>query len=189
MSSLRLLAISTLSFLLTACGSIQNKTGVDRLPAGALAAKDKGVAVLSAGAPEHCISFSTFLILRDLASKKVVESIPSIAVDVYVHKSEFADHHGTINALQLAPGTYSLTPKIMNPYVNTVVAPTFEFEIRAGEIAYLGELFMTASCGMKSSFVVRDYYERDMQIAVKKNPELSSQPATKRLLKSGPPAQ
>jgi hypothetical protein len=149
MSSLRLLAISTLSVLLTGCGSIQNKTGVDRLPPGALSAKDKGVAVLSAGAPEHCISFSTFLILRDLASKKVVESIPSIAVDVYVHKSEFTDHHGTVNALQLAPGTYSFTPKIMNPYVNTVVAPTFEFEIKAGEVAYLGELFMTASCGMK----------------------------------------
>jgi hypothetical protein len=189
MASHKVLILSIVSVFLSACGSISNKTGVDRLPSGALFAQDKGVVVFSAGAPERCMAFSTFLTLREIESKKVVDSVPSIGVDVYVHKSDFAGHHGTLNALQLSPGSYSLTPMIMNPYVKSVVAPTFEFEVNAGEVAYLGELFMTVSCGLRTSFVVRDYYERDMPIAMARSPEIATRVAVKRLLRSGSPAR
>lgn len=189
MCSSNVWVVSVLSVLLTACGSIANRTSVDRLKPGALAVPDKGVVVFSAGAPERCVSFVTNLILRDRVTKKAVDPDPYLAVDAYVHKSEFTDHHGTLNALQLSPGSYSLTPYVMNPYVKTVIAPTFEFEVMAGEIAYLGEVFMTASCGLKTSFVVRDYYERDMSLAATKNPEFVGLVAAKRLMKSGPPPQ
>ena len=185
----KVLSLSALLVLLTACGSIANSTSVEKLKPGALAAPDKGVVVFSAGAPERCVSFSTNLILGDRVSKKAVNPGPYLAVDAYVHKSEFSDHHGTLNALQLSPGAYMFTPYIMNPYVKTVVAPTFEFEVAAGELTYLGELFMTASCGMNTSFVVRDYYERDMPLASARNPEFQGRVAVKRLLKSGPPTQ
>jgi hypothetical protein len=133
------------------------------------------------------MSQATFLSVRDLSTRKVVESVPSIPVDVYVNKSDFTDHHGTVNAFQLAPGTYYLTPSIANPYIRTVKAPTFQFEVRAGETTYVGELFMTQACALNTHYEVRDQYERDMRIAAQKNPAITTRPPVKRLLTSGAP--
>ena len=178
------LCLATL-LLASACGSLPNKTSVEALAPAAFGASNTGVVVLSAGAPEHCISTSTALSLRDGSTGKVVESVPAIPVDVYVHKSDFAGHHGTVNALQLAPGSYYLTPSILNPYVRTVSAPTFQFEVRAGETTYVGELFMTRACALTTSFVVNDRYERDMRVAAQKNPAVAKRAAVKRLMTRG----
>ncbi len=172
-------------FALHGCGTISNKTGVDRVTAESLADQSKGIVVLSTGAPTHCISTSTFLSLSDANTRKVVWGLPSIGMDSVYHKSDFQDHHGTVNAVQLPPGKYAFTPVIMNPYVNTITAPTFEFTVEAGEITYAGELFMTASCALKTSFQIRDQYERDTTIARSKSPALTNATFVKRLLTPG----
>lgn len=176
------------SMLASACGSLPNKTSVEALPSTALSAPNTGVVVLSAGAPQHCMSQATFLSVRHLSTKKVVESIPSIPVDVYVNKSDFTDHHGTVNAFQLVPGTYYLTPSMANPYVRNVKVPTFQFEVRAGETTYVGQLFMTQACALNTRYEVRDQYERDMRIAAQKNPAIVNRTPVKRLLTSGAPS-
>jgi len=171
--------------LLSACGTISNKTGIESLPTTAFSASNTGVVLLSAGAPEYCVSQATFLSIRESATKKVVESVPSIGVDVYVHKSDFADHHGTVNAFQLPPGSYYLTPSVANPYIHTLSAPTFEFDVKAGETTYVGELFMTRACALNTSFEVRDRFDRDMALAMKKNAVVAGRTPIKRLLKAG----
>ena len=176
------------SLLASACGSLPNKTSVETLPPAAFSAPNTGVVVLSTGAPQLCMSTATMLSVRDLSTRKAVESVPAIPVDVYVHKSDFAGHHGSVNALQLAPGTYYLTPSVLNPYVRTVTAPTFQFEVRAGETTYVGELFMTQACALNTSFVINDQYERDMRIASQKNPAVSKRTPVKRLMKRGAPS-
>lgn len=184
----KFLAVLTAAIILTGCGSMQNRAGVDRLTAASFADSKRGVVLLSTGAPAHCVSFATALTVRNRKINKVVE-VPPVFMDAYVHKSEFAGHHGTINALQLEPGEYSFVPAVANPFVQGVVTPTFDFEVAAGEVVYLGELFMTQSCGMNSSFIVRDYYARDIEMAKEKNPELGKQAIIKRLLKGGSRSQ
>lgn len=171
---------------LQGCGTISNKTGVDRVTAESLADASKGTVVLSTGAPTHCMSTSTFLSLSDATTRKVVWDLPSIGMDSVYHKSDFQGHHGTVNAVQLPPGKYALTPVVMNPYVSTVTAPTFEFTVAAGELTYAGELFMTASCALRTSFQIRDQYERDTTIARSKSPALTNATFVKRLLTPGP---
>lgn len=177
------------SALVIACGTVSNKTGVDLLPAAALNSPSEGIVIVSAGAPEHCTSVATFLSVREVTSKKVVLSVPSIGVDVYVHKSDFADHHGTINALRLPAGSYYFTPSIAGPYIRTIIAPTFEFEVKAGETTYVGELFMTKACALHTIFEVRDQFDRDMTLALKKNPALAGRAALRRLMKPGAPSR
>ena len=176
------------SVLVSACGSLPNRASVETLSPAAFSAANTGVVVLSTGAPQHCISTATMLSVRDLSTRRVVESVPGIPVDVYVHKSDFAGHHGMVNALQLVPGSYYLTPSVLNPYVRTVTAPTFQFEVRAGETTYVGELFMTQGCALNTSFVVNDQYERDMRVASQKNPAVSKRTPVKRLMKRGAPS-
>lgn len=171
--------------LLSACGTLSNKTGVDTLPPSALGAPNTGVVVLSAGAPERCVSQATFLSVRQLETRKVVDSVPSIGVDVYVHKSDFDDHHGTVNAIALPAGTYYLTPSTANPYVRTISAPTFEFDVKPGETTYVGELFMTRACALDKSFEVRDRFDRDIALAAKKSAAIGGRTPVKRLLRPG----
>jgi len=189
MNSRTIALLLVTSLLASACGTVSNKTSVEALPSDAFRASDTGVVVLSAGAPEHCYSMGTFLGLHYLPSGNAVSSAPLILVDGYVHKSDFAGHHGTVNALQLAPGTYYLTPISANPYFRVVTAPIFQFEARAGETTYIGELFMTRSCvlDMDIRFVINDQYERDIQVAAQKNPAVTLRTPVKRLTSPGAP--
>lgn len=180
-------AVALVSTMLTACGSIANKTGVEAFAERAAPSGTSGVVLLSAGAPAHCVSMATFLSVREFATGKVVESVPSIGVDVYVHKSDYASHHGTLNAMQLPSGVYYLTPSVANPYFKTIQAPTFIFEVKPQEVSYVGELFMTTACGTTSNFVVRDQYDRDVTFAKQRNKGFAERPVVKRLLRPGSP--
>ena len=156
------------------------------MSSSALSSSQSGVVLLTTGAPEHCISMATFLKVFDLASKKATAS-PLIPVDVYANKSEFADHHGTVNAVSLPPGSYYVSPWTANPYVTPIKTPSFAFEVRPGETTYVGELYMTRSCGLSTTFVVRDQYERDVKVASDKNPLFLQRTPVKRLMQSASP--
>jgi len=176
-----LLAVS----LLAGCGSMDNRTGADRLPEAALNGKDKGVLVLSTGAPERCVSMSTFLKIIDAKTGSAPDSTDLIGVDVYIHKSDFSDHHGTINAVALPPGRYELRPWLANPYFVPTVTPNYVIEISAGELIYGGEVFMPKACSSNTAFVIRDRFDRDIELAIAKNPALAGRPIEKRLLLPG----
>jgi hypothetical protein len=174
-----------LSFVLTACGTIPNGTGPERLPVDFQPSAGNGVIVFSTGAPDRCVSKATFLQVRHATTKVVLKTAPLVGVDVYTHKSDFADHHGTLNVLEMQPGTYLFTPWLANPYFEATKTPTFEFEVRAGEVAYLGEVFMSRSCSSQTQFVLRDNYDRDMKVVSQKTASSALRAPVKKLLRPG----
>ncbi len=176
-----LLSCLLMAIALGACGTFDNRAGVARVPPTALDAAGQGVILFSTGAPDHCISSSRFLKTYRRDTRKIVD-VPLIPVDVYTYKSEFEDHHGTVNALALPPGEYYFSPWMANGVMQGVVIPAFGFEVRAGETTYLGELFMRRSCSDANLYDVRDRYERDMAVAREKNPALLKREPVPRLL-------
>jgi hypothetical protein len=182
--SFRTTALAVISLCVSGCGAMPNRASVSALPAGAFGVPDTGIVVFSAGAPDHCISTSTFLNVHDSSSDKTV-SVPPIGVDVYVHKSDFSDimawwMHCTSIRVPITSGPWS-----QNPYVQSISIPTFQFEVLPGETSYLGEVFMIQSCSFNTSFVVNDQYERDMRVAAEKNPAVTGQPVVRRLMRGG----
>lgn len=172
-------------FLLSACGSITNKSAVSLIPEKTFSEKESGVVIFSMGATEYCISFATDLILRYLNTTNLVEGMPPMFLDSYVNKSDFPDHHGTVNALRLNPGKYYFSTGILNPYLHTIQTPNMLFEVLPGETTYLGEVFMPTSCASRNSFEIRDNFDRDMAIAVKINPSINQRVPVKRLMRFG----
>ncbi len=182
-----LLLALVVAALLSGCGTLANGASVALVPRTALTAERTGVVLVSTGAPEHCVSMATFLKVFDVTSKKPVDGSPLVPVDVYVNKSEFSDHHGTINGLVLPVGNYYVSPWTANPYVTPIKTPAFGFEVRPGETTYIGELFMTRSCGLNTTFVVKDEYDRDIRLAMEKNPLLAQRTPIKRLMQPTTP--
>lgn len=142
---------------------------------------DAAFVVLSAGAPEKCIATSTFLKLKAATEPYGGKDIALLSVDGYAVKSDFADHHGNLHAVQLAPGRYYVAAWIANPYVKPVRVQKAEFTVGAGEVVYLGEYFMPVSCVWNPSVEWRDQQERDLKLLVQKNPALASRAVTKRI--------
>ncbi len=173
--------------LWSGCGTVPNYASVARVPGAALTSQQEGVVLMSSGAPEHCMSMATFLKVFDATSKTVVEGGPLIPVDGYIYKSEFADHHGTVNGFALPPGRYFVAPWVANPYVKAIKIPAFGFDVRPGETTYIGELFMTRSCGLNTTFLVRDEYDRDVRLATEKNPLVAQRVPVKRLMQAVTP--
>jgi hypothetical protein len=183
----KLLACLCSAFLLQACGTVSNRYSPAELPTGVLSSGQSGVVLVSTGAPQHCISTATFILATDAKTKKATDPIVYIGVDAYAHKSDFNSHHGLVSAFSLQPGSYYFAPAIANPFVRGVKIPTFNFDVRAGETTYVGELFMPTSCSLATSFQVNDMFERDWAIALAKNPGLATRTPVKRLMIVGEP--
>lgn len=179
----RLAALLAATLLASACMSTPNFTGVHRLRPTALAAADSGVVLFSAGAPARCHRLPTSLMLSAVEGGKSPGRVPMIMVDGMVHKSDFTEYPGTLNAIQLPAGTFKLFPHILNPFaIARTPPPFFEFEVRAGETTYAGELFIARSCSESMLFQVRDRFDRDVALAVEKNPGLGARPVVRRLM-------
>jgi hypothetical protein len=168
--------------VLSGCGTLQNRYGAASLPASEISA-DSSFVVLSAGAPEKCISTSTFLRLKPAAESYQGKDIALLNVDGYAVKSDFADHHGNLHAVKLAPGRYYVAAWIANPYVEPVRVPKAEFAVGAGEVVYLGEYFMPVSCAWNPLVEWRDQQERDMKLLAQQNSVLAGRAVTKRIAK------
>lgn len=177
-----LVALLAASLLASACMSIPNSTGVHRLGSTAMAAADSGVVLFSAGAPGRCHTHATALTIEAAERGKSAGRIPPILVDGTLHKSDFTEYPGTLNAVQLSAGAYRLEPKIMNVFTVTTRRPVIEFDVRVGETVYAGELFVARSCSSPMLYQVRDRFDRDVAMAVEKNPALGVRPVVKRLM-------
>ncbi|HKS54184.1 MAG TPA: hypothetical protein VJS12_02800 [Steroidobacteraceae bacterium] len=165
---------------LSGCGTLQNRNGAEMLTAADVTG-DAAFVVLSAGAPEKCFATSTFLKLKAATEPYGGKDIALLSVDGYSVKSDFADHHGNLHAVKLAPGQYYVAAWIANPYVTAVRVKKAEFTVGAGEVVYLGEYFMPVSCVWNPSVEWRDQQERDLKLLALKNPALAGRTITKRI--------
>jgi len=167
--------------LLAGCGTVSNRTSPAGMPQEVFDKTDTGVIILSTGAGRHCFSEATYLITYEAATRKPTNAA-AIFVDNYALPSDFSGHYGTVNALHFHPGAYYFSPRIANPFAQTVKAPELPFTVKAGETVYLGEIFMPKSCSLNTSFEVNDFEERDLKLARERNPAIDRRPVGKRLI-------
>lgn len=165
--------------LLGACASmpIQNWPQNQKPPVGGQAK-----IIVTGGAPTTC-GLRVFLVGvarpgRYAALSRVAEA--NIADGVL--KSHFTDHHGRINVISLEPGRYIVYPVAGGTLQNAGTPPTFEFEAVAGELTYIGELYVDAACGaMEGKVTMTDRQARDLAVLEKLNPAFVGVPVVKRI--------
>ncbi|PAR45349.1 hypothetical protein [Vibrio metoecus] len=168
--------------LIFGCASVSNiydpsHVSVNQLP------EDHGVLVLSTGAPESCVSTSTFLKIHKLGEDYFSSELALLGVDSYALKSDFDSHQGNVHALVLPQGNYYLAAWIANPYVEPVKVRKAEFGIKAGEIVYIGEYFMEASCSWDPVAIFNNRYDRDIQLLSIKNQAFAGEKISTRIAK------
>jgi len=173
-----LLATSVVSGCVARVGT----SSVGKLSPDAFTDANTGVVLLSVGAREARANNQTMLLVFDRANRRLVPDL-DIWMDSREEPSDFPEYHGTVNAVRLPPGSYSLTPATVN--FTTQTWPTFLLEVRAGETTYAGELYMTWNGEREALFTVRDRYDRDLAVARAKNPAVEARPVVKRLLRAG----
>jgi hypothetical protein len=171
--------------LLTGCTPRTGRSAVARISPATLSSTDSGVVVLSLAAANKRRAHFTSLWVYDWQAERSARPRPELIMDLVGVRSDFERPPGSVNAFPLAPGKYSLRPERLLALGKRV--PSFDFEVRAGETTYLGELFMVYVNSQEARFFIRDQYERDMAVARAKNPAFESRPVVKRLLQPGTP--
>jgi hypothetical protein len=185
MKTLRVIIYFMACISFVGCGAFPNRYAVTLIAKETLAAPDKSVVLMSSGAPGNCTGTSSFITVVDPVTLKPVNPLIMQNVDGSAQTSEFASHQGLVSAFLLPPGKYKLLPSIANSFVVSRQTPTFDFEAMPGEITYIGELFMTKSCSLNTSFTINDQLARDSRMALEKNPAFSERKIVKRLMTAG----
>jgi hypothetical protein len=142
-----------------------------------------GVVVFSVGAPQRHRTNVAYLLVYPQGSMETVRRMPMVPIDRFSGRSDFADHYGRVHVMQLPPGSYYFSTELMS--ARTRVRPTFLFEVRPGEVTYVGEVFMESGSGPRS-FRIRDEFDRDIVIAREKTLAIQGRDVARRLLQPGP---
>ncbi|WP_139309809.1 hypothetical protein [Teredinibacter haidensis] len=166
---------------LIGCASLNNPHDPALITSANLAG-GKGVILLSAGADKKCMSLATFLQINPGEGNANDVNSVLAAVDVYAMKPDFVNHFGFLHALELPAGRYYFSPWVANPYVNQNKFIQARLEVVEGEISYLGEYYLTKSCGSDNQFEIRDRYERDIELFSEKNKLFSKSDVVKRII-------
>lgn len=161
---------------------MSNRFGPENLPDAAPGAS-MGVVLLSAGAKEKCVSAATFLKVLKGDQTYFSGEIGMVSVDAYVLKSDFPDTHGNVHALALPAGRYYLAPWLANPYLTPTRVPRFDFDVKAGEVTYLGNYYMQVQCGSSTVGDFADKSERDLSVVLAKKPNLNTSSVRKQILR------
>lgn len=178
----RVLALGLACALAAACGTMQSAYRPAMLSADHLADPQRATVLLSTGAPEECVSFSTFLYMMPAGSSYGRNVVALLPVDGYTIKSDFEAHQGTVHALSVAPGRYYFSPWLANPYFTATASPRFDIAVEAGEIVYVGEYYLPGRCSAGSYADINDKWERDRAIIAAQNPNIDLSRATTRLM-------
>jgi hypothetical protein len=168
---LGLVTASTL--LLGGCAAFDN---AKRPEAFKLPEAGSGMAtiVISTGAPQKCMAHATDLrIFKADKTYGLYGSTDSLSIDNYSVKSDFSDHHGYLSIVKLPAGPYYFAPYLLQPFATATRVPKAEFTVQAGDVAYFGEYFLTAHCGLSSRGEFRDQAARDLPLLEARNPALA----------------
>jgi len=126
------------------------------IPSNITIDEGKGLVLLSTGAKSKSASSARNLLIKN-ANGVVVESLH---IDNFVLKSHFDDHVGFVHAVNLEPGEYEVSLDVLNTLFeakNRESTPTFS--VKAGEIIYLGEIFLIDS---EQLYQVSNKLDRDL---------------------------
>ena len=95
--------------------------------------------------------------------------------------SLYKDHQGVLTAMRLEPGSYYAVLWPFNGMIEPIKPPHFQFTVAAGEVIYLGELYLGNGCDLNNRVTVRDEFDRDMALLKAQNPGLAKASIQKRV--------
>lgn len=167
--------------LLGACASmpIQNWPENQRPPSAGEAR-----IIVTGGSPRSCPGRVFLLGISKPGNYLTLQRVAEANIEASMMKSHFTDHYGRVNVISLKPGRYVAYPVAAAGVQNSGDPPAFEFEVAAGELAYIGEMYVYAACGSMSGRVAMiDRQERDVAVLVALNPKFAGVPVVKRIAK------
>jgi hypothetical protein len=172
--SRRLSLLATLSILLALAGCASSHKA-QRPEAYVPPPPEANVAtiVISTGASEKCISTASGLRIyaKGTALEGPYTAQEIVQIDHYLNDSEFTGHHGYLNVVSLPAGSYYFSLAMLNPYAILTTRQTAEFTVKAGEVAYFGEFFLTRfACSWGAEGEFRDRSDRDIPLLERRNP-------------------
>lgn len=140
--------------------------------------------IVSGARPVNCGStIFTLLVAREGARSSTVAEA-TVDGDI---PSDFKYESGKVSVIPLEPGSYVIYPNLSfelfgNSNMTPPPLPRFNFEARAGEVTYIGNLFIEGSCETRGSGAsMKDQQARDVAVVIAKNPEFNNVPVVKRL--------
>ncbi len=179
MKTPRIAASATLLAVLAGCAG--NPFAVRSLSAAQVADPARGVVLVSTGGVQRCTATALWAPIYDAATRRPAQGSPIVSIDA-TSDSDYPDHYGTLSTLSLPAGRYLITAQYANPGADAVDAPpTIAFDVVAGQVTYIGELWRASPCQNIVQILLRDRYDRDVALAGRLNPALAAHPPAKAL--------
>ena len=144
--------------------------------------QEDAIVVMSAGSTDRCmINAASVRVSRD-GDRWHLNIEQMVVANGVAEKSLFADHQGTVVVFHLPPGRHYVFPWPLNGALTPNHVPRTDFTVSAGDVVYLGEVFIDSGCSLTVHVSYHDEFERDMAILKARNPAFAQAPVVKRLL-------
>ena len=167
MNTIRLAACAALATTFAGCAS--TALSPTALTPAQFGDPTRGIVLVSSGAVQRCTATAMWAPIYDAATHAMAPGRPAVPIDE-PPTSAFPDHFGTVSALSLPAGHYVMTSEYANAdYRATDRVPTWSFDVVAGQSVYIGEVWRSTPCDTGAVVVVRDNYDRDVDLAGKLN--------------------
>lgn len=160
--------VLSLTLMLGACGNVPNRIP-SNLDAGIL--KDHGIVVISTSADGISTSLASCLMIS--ANPDNGDKGHCLMLDNAFVKSDFPDHYGQFYVLVLAPGHYTAVLKYLNPYYYYTNPRNKDFDVQAGQIMYMGDVYLIHDSSHANHLELYDRHGRDIALFHQHDPALA----------------
>ncbi len=140
------------------------------------------IVIMSAGSAESCVGNPASIRVSQDGDRWHLNIETMFVANGVAEKSLFADHQGTVVVFHLPAGRHYVFPWPLNGTLRVTETPRTDFTVAAGEVVYLGEVFIDSGCAWKNTVSYHDQFERDMAILKARNPAFAQAPVIKRVL-------
>ena len=150
--------------------------------------RNDAVVLVAGGSREYCGPNPTSIRILAQGDHSPMTAKGITGFNSALDTSMYKDHQGVLAAMRLPPGNYYaiLWPFNAVNFVPTTV-PHANFTVKAGEVVYLGEMYLENGCDLKNRVSYRDEFDRDMAILKTANSALAHAPIQKRILDPNTP--
>ncbi|MGN6525430.1 MAG: hypothetical protein ACTHL8_03510 [Burkholderiaceae bacterium] len=175
---------TTLAFALSGCGTMELNNHNLRSFAYTPGDHEQAVVIISGGSQTSCAGNPTAVEIQAVEDHSHFNIKGLLGFNGVLEKSMYPDHAGALGAFRLEPGDYRVFPWGLNAMNKPTRVPEVDFTVKAGEVVYLGELYMDFGCALKNRVSFNDQFDRDLALLRQLNPALAAAPFEKRILQA-----